>query len=181
MTVETMSVLKKQYPMAFMTKMVWVAIVMLVVSSMAFKAFSSNYMIVVDGNADPTERCIPEFRYYFLERKVEAYQMGGIYTFVSQGMTPVFNDGTLITKYLVGKAGDLVVQNEQGVFINGNQVSAGYPLAGKLEVNANHYHKEYTIPEGHYFFTAPSDISFDSRYWGLVKNEQIVGKANPLW
>lgn len=179
--VQSKKLTQKEHPLTFVTKMVWVAIGMIVVSSIFFKMLVSNYLFVVDSNANPADRCIPDYRYYLVDRKVDAYEVGKIYSFVSKGMSPFFKDNVLITKYLAGVAGDVVVQNEQGVFINGKQIVDSYPLAKKLGVDSASFHKEYVIPEGHYFFTAPAPISFDSRYWGLVSQEQIVGEAKPLW
>lgn len=36
------------------------------------------------------------------------------------------------------------------------------------------------IPHGKYFVTTPNQRSYDSRYWGLVDEKDIVGKATPL-
>lgn len=37
-----------------------------------------------------------------------------------------------------------------------------------------------TIPKGKYFVMSPAIRSYDSRYWGLVDESWIIGKAHPL-
>lgn len=37
------------------------------------------------------------------------------------------------------------------------------------------------IPQGSYFVTTPIQRSFDSRYWGLVKKENVIGEAYPIY
>ena len=38
-----------------------------------------------------------------------------------------------------------------------------------------------TIPAGHYYAYSPVARSYDSRYWGLLSKDEILGKAYPLF
>ena len=41
--------------------------------------------------------------------------------------------------------------------------------------------EEGRIPRGKYFVSSPAVRSYDSRYWGLVDESEIIGKAYPIF
>jgi conjugal transfer pilin signal peptidase TrbI len=159
-------------------KMVWTAIVMILVFDFGVHVFSQHFQFYVDTNE---QRCIPEHSIYFIVKHPEHIERGSIYAFRAQGMEPFYQDGTHIGKYASAVAGDTVVQNEQGVFVNGSKVREGFVLASKLNHKESDYYKTFVVAPNQIFFTGSAPRSFDSRYWGTAGQDRVIGKAYPIW
>jgi conjugal transfer pilin signal peptidase TrbI len=114
-------------------------------------------------------------------KNIDAIERGKIYAFHAKNMEPYFPDSARIGKYASAIAGDTVVQNEQGVFVNGNKIAKGYVLARKLNHKESDYYKTFKVAPDQIFFTGTAPRSFDSRYWGTASTDQIIGKVIPLW
>ncbi len=122
---------------------------------------------------------------------------------------PVDNQTSYI-KRLVGLPGDQVDVIGRSLFVNGEQVSteeAGEytPVADSVHEQKVQYlprqegfakfspifsqrsvfnlqRRSFTVPEGHYFMMGDNrDNSADSRVWGTVPEQNIIGKAFFVW
>ena len=92
----------------------------------------------------------------------------------TQGLAP-------IGKYVVAVAGDLVVSTRAGIKVNGklqpNSKASRRDGAGRAMPQA---HLNQVLKQGELLLLNPVVDSFDSRYWGLLRVEQVVGTLEPV-
>jgi len=108
-------------------------------------------------------------------------------------------------KRIVGTPGDRIRVRNKQLYLNGIAVSEPYkfhktdymdpyrdnfpsapnaPLyPGAVDMLTRHVvDGEVVVPEGHYFAMGDNrDFSLDSRYWGFVARERIIGKPVIIW
>ena len=114
------------------------------------------------------------------------------------------NPGIDYIKRIIGLPGDHIAYYNKVLYVNGEPVKREFigEFTGPGEQQANEYieylgdieHRlllkprhdalgaEYIVPEGHYFVMGDNrDNSNDSRVWGTVPEENLVGKAFLIW
>jgi len=119
-------------------------------------------------------------------------------------------DGTRLVKRTIGLPGDVIELRDNQLIINGEAVEyqpiadelspdltatdrsistyaseklpgRSHPVAGIPRVPAMRDFGPYRVPEGSYFMMGDNrDDSFDSRYFGVVKRSQILGRATSV-
>ncbi len=155
------------------------AAVLFVLMAAAGVGFASRYRIGIDPQV---EKCIPGVTFYLVDMKDKGLMRGKVYAFTAKGLQPFFRDGTRMVKFLRGMPADMVeVTAEHAVLVNGEQVGKGLFLTRELKQPASKFIGKGVLADHQYWFMGLSDRSFDSRYWGTVKDEQIIGRAYPLF
>lgn len=85
---------------------------------------------------------------------------------------------TGLIKILRGVSGDKVKVTEHYTEINGERFDLTMTFGLKvLQESASQYEKEFIVPAGHYFFMGTTKFSNDSRFWGVIPKEQVVGRT----
>jgi len=106
---------------------------------------------------------------------------GDIIVFEGRGPIPLL-------KRVVGLPGDTLSIHDERLHVNGRPLRerdvrriGGEPaptLPGPDPSEPWSLHEEYVVPAGHYFVMGDNRIdSADSRWWGTVREDEIVGKA----
>ena len=100
-----------------------------------------------------------------------------IYHFVNhykQNDVIIYDRGdALLIKRLVALPGDLLLVNDEGVFVNGEKV-------GTINVGSLAYYEPYSgiVPVGYYYLLGDNAAeSNDSRYFGLINGTDLLGKV----
>jgi len=95
--------------------------------------------------------------------------------------TRYYREGVLFVKEVKGLPGDrLEIQGDRTVRLNGEFLDT--VRASDSQGRAvDPFLYDGVIPIGSYFLYSPARNSYDSRYYGLIKKERIVGKAIPLY
>lgn len=153
---------------------------------------AGRYGIVFDVQA---QQCLPGARLYLVDRQSKEIHRGDIAVFAARGLAawmehahptakslaPFYQDGRRIVKRVVGVPGDQVRVAPDAVWINGEKVGEGLDLAATLAQSIHTYIRDETVPAGRYWLMGSTRDSFDSRYWGYVAQDQILGKAYPIF
>lgn len=148
------------------------------VITVAGYAFTTRYHIGLDTQE---VKCIGNYSFFLVDRGNTTLERGSIYAFEARGVAPYFKEGTQMVKILLGVPGDHVAITENSVVkVNGEEVATGLALAEDLGVDSAAFMGETVLQEGQYWFMGESNVSFDSRYWGTVQEEQVIGRAYPL-
>lgn len=168
---------KKEAWIIFYTKLV----IFIVFLSIFIFWFKENYQFAIDSQKI---QCLPDHSVYLINKQktLSSLQRGEIYAFKSKNMQPFFKDNTIVAKILVALPGDLIeIKENTDILVNGKKISEGLYLADKLAIPINSFVGKKILGDGEYWFLGKTKESFDSRYWGSVNYEQIIGKTYPLF
>lgn len=142
-------------------------------------AAGSRYSIAYD----PQEvSCIEEYDVYLVDHGDTEMVRGGLYAFDSGVLEPFYKESRPLIKYLKGMPGDQVEINaDQQVLINGEFVTYGLHLSEKMKREPTSFMGKGQLSENQYWMLGTSQESFDSRYWGAARKEQVFGRVYPIF
>ena len=81
-----------------------------------------------------------------------------------------------LIKRVVGAPGDTIMFKGSSVYLNGVEIEESYIMEKSFNVGNLEEGVEYEVKEGEYFVMGDNrNHSLDSRYFGVVKKEDIIG------
>lgn len=94
-------------------------------------------------------------------------------------LTGFFNNDIAYIKRVIGTPGDLYeFKGEDGVYINHKKINEPYINPEPMMGCRPNMYCDLKIPAGYYFMMGDNrNNSNDSRYWGLLPKNRIIGKA----
>ena len=155
-------------------------VVLMTIMGIGMSYFLGRYRIGYDSQI---VKCIPGYTLYLIDKKDRIVERDAIYAFSAKGLEPVYANGTQMVKFARGMPNDKVeiTPEDYRVLINEHELFQGLPLAHRLGKDDDFFVGKGTLKEQQYWFFGTSEESFDSRYWGVVHDDQIVGRAYPLF
>mgnify|MGYP000418655927 CR=1 FL=1 len=139
-----------------------------------WKFFEQNYRISIDPQK---ERCLPHLL-SLIDLHDQDIHTGDMVAFTASGIEPVIEDGTKMIKLVVGEAGDQIEITKDGVMlVNDQEVARGMYYATIRDIDLSKYAGKRTLSDGEFWVIGTHYKSLDSRYWGVLRDEQIIGKA----
>lgn len=157
--------------------------VLIGIAEWAGSHFQSRYWLAFDLQSG--EHCLLP-SWFLVDRADHAIARGDYVSFTARGMTPFYPDGTRVVKRVVGIPGDHIVVDSSGVWINDmfsgplKHVQPGGELWRRGH-RIQDYSRNERVPAQRWWVMGTSSRSFDSRYWGYISDEQIIGRARALW
>ncbi len=141
------------------------------------------------------------FRIPFTKHRVFAMtepKRGDVVVFETEGITGL-DQGKDFIKRVIGLGGERVeiapdnprwdpdssdlIRGGGHIHVNGNAIKEPVSVAERLYYPAGEYgSSEITIPPDHYFMLGDNALnSRDSRFWGFVPHENVIGKAVAIY
>ncbi|MFB1486882.1 MULTISPECIES: signal peptidase I [unclassified Thiocapsa] len=135
----------------------------------------TRYRIAID---DQVDKCLPPYTLFLVDRHDDAIERDGLYAFpAGERMAPYFPMQMQVIKRVVGLPGETVSVTEQTTRVDGRTVGEGLDLAGTLGTPAATFVREVMVPADAVWIMGATRDSFDSRYWGPLPRQQIIGRA----
>lgn len=127
---------------------------------------------------DPqNNQCLPPYRIYLIDRYDKEPLRGKPFAFKSEYIR-VYGKGI---KMVDGLPGDTVSVNAEETTVNGSMVGEQLMLAKESGHTEQTLTRSGKIEPGRIWLMGRTKLSFDSRYWGSIPQNQILGRAYPLW
>lgn len=116
-----------------------------------------------------------------VEREVAA-ERGDMLAYRARGLMPIAPDGQVVVKLVAAVPGDRVRVDASGIYINDVKWGELNPITmERTGWTVQRVTREFVVGEGELLMLGDQPRSYDGRYWGPIRINQLEGKAWRLW
>lgn len=132
---------------------------------------------------DPQDVLSTGYRWFFVMRRHAASAAGEYVAFkVDARALPYFKPGEIFVKRIACMFPCHVEESETSLSLNGEPEPPINPLVvAKLGRSVKDFQSSRDLRPGEMFVLGSNPRSFDSRYWGELTQDQVVGLAHPIF
>ena len=138
----------------------------------------ARWGIGIDTQRNPSN----PFRVYLHCKQDRAVQRGDYATFRIPDFAPRFPEASLFVKQVAAIEGDRLQIVGRELYVNDRWLARINPvILARAGLHQSRLGDLDRVPPGRLLMMGSSGNSFDSRYFGLIKQDDLQGKAVPLW
>lgn len=132
------------------------------------------------------ETCIDNSRLMVLDLRgfkgVSEFKKMDAVAFKSKSMRRFFPEHTIYAKYVAGVEGDVIRVNDGAVFINDKEWGRlNLVTSKKLKEPMSSFDRTFTVGKDELLMLGTHPDSYDGRYWGVIKKEEILGRVYQIF
>lgn len=127
-------------------------------------------------------KCLPGTVFIIRQSPPDKIERGQMIAYRSRGLLPFLQDGRGVAKLVAAVPGDRVKVDATGVSINGVYWGPlNSTVLRKSGRTAESVSTSYVVGQGELLVLGTLPRSYDGRYWGTIKSDQVIGNAWRLW
>jgi len=140
---------------------------------------TQRYSIGID---DQKELCLEgSHRWYLIDHWDRTFDANDLMAFAGdQRVEPFFKNDQTFIKRVKGLPGQTIDQEGDAIRVDQADIGRGFPLLGHTGVTKAIGESSFRLQPMTFWVMGDQPKSFDSRYWGVVYQQQIIGKAYAL-
>jgi len=116
--------------------------------------------------------------YFIVDKTDQSVKRERLIAFYLPNETPYFQSGTRWIKKLVGLPGDRIKVTANSVFVNDKEyINNMNLLLLKLNMEKSSVERELVLKDDEYFVIGETPLSYDSRFWGVISQKDVMGNA----
>lgn len=153
-----------------------------VAAAVAVAALTGYAASRFDIRIDPQQqRSLPDARVFLVDRHDRDVGRGDWVAFAAPDLEPLFAADAVFVKRVAAEAGARVTVGRERSRVGTRTVAAGLAAAERLGAQPAHFVRTEAVPADALWVVAPGRYSVDSRYWGPLDRERVLGRAYVLF